>query len=175
MGTYSPRLLFSPCPGRSLDQLHSALGWIVEKQANCTAHSMGLGPYVVPQKIKLYFGSGQERAQRLEPLRNSIPPKLAKQCRNFVKFTLPTESGDTQCQVFKDIVDLVTSFPGLRVLFFRAERLDNATSIDAISALWGRSTGFPGEECFFLANFLYHDDLTTFVQCNISDHEEGRA
>ncbi|KAJ7835209.1 hypothetical protein B0H14DRAFT_2590473 [Mycena olivaceomarginata] len=96
----------NPSPGRTLDQA-------VEKQANRAEYSLGLGPHVVANKIKAYFGDGEERGQRLELLRTSVPPKLEKRCLKLMN----TESGSTQRQAFKEIVDLITLFPGLRVIF----------------------------------------------------------
>jgi hypothetical protein len=60
-----------------------------------------------------------------------------------------TESASTQCQAFKEIVDLATLLPGLRVLFLQTNVLDNATSPDTISAFWERSTGPPDKEWIF--------------------------
>jgi hypothetical protein len=60
-----------------------------------------------------------------------------------------TESANTQCQAFKEIVDLATLLPGLRVLFLQTKVLDNVTSLDTISALWHRSTSPPDKEWTF--------------------------
>jgi hypothetical protein len=57
-----------------------------------------------------------------------------------------TESANTQCQAFKDITDLATLFPGLRLIFIRN---DTATSTDAVTSLWDRCTGSPNEEWTF--------------------------
>jgi hypothetical protein len=54
-----------------------------------------------------------------------------------------------QCQAFRDIVDLVTRFPGLRLLFLLGTHLDIPTLKDTISTLWDRSTGSPNEEWTF--------------------------
>jgi hypothetical protein len=54
-----------------------------------------------------------------------------------------TESANIHCQAFKEIVDLATLFPGLRVIFLQTKVLDNVTLLDTISALWDRSTGPP--------------------------------
>ncbi|KAF8182841.1 hypothetical protein K438DRAFT_1840021, partial [Mycena galopus ATCC 62051] len=84
--------------------------------------------------------------QRLELLRITIPPKLEKQCLKLIKYTLPTEAANTQCQAFKEIVDLVTLFPGLRVLLLHTKPLENARSFDAISLLWSSSIGAPSKD-----------------------------
>jgi hypothetical protein len=60
-----------------------------------------------------------------------------------------TESANTQCQAFKEIVDLVTLFPGLRGLLLQTKVLDNTTSLDAMSELWNRPTGPPDQEWIF--------------------------
>ncbi|KAJ7866620.1 hypothetical protein B0H14DRAFT_366645 [Mycena olivaceomarginata] len=103
--------LSSPSPGRTMDRVYTTLGNILETQANRAAHALGLGPHAVAQKIKSYFASGEQRAERLQSLRSAIPPKLQKRCLKLMKYTLPVESSNTQCQAFKDIVDLVYSFP----------------------------------------------------------------
>ncbi|KAJ7921811.1 hypothetical protein B0H13DRAFT_1866413 [Mycena leptocephala] len=114
------------------------------------SHTLGLGPDVVDGKIKSYFGNGDDRFQRLENLRASpVPPKLEKQCMKLEKYSLPTESANVQCQAFKAVVNLVTLFPGLRLLFVRTEYLDGAISVDALSALWEPSTGYSNEEWSF--------------------------
>ncbi|KAF7356156.1 Protein kinase domain-containing protein [Mycena venus] len=137
----------SPCPGRTLDRLYTSLGQVLEKQANRAAYNLGLGPHIVAQKIKSYFGHGEERVQRLGLLQTAAPPKLQKRCIKLLKYTVPTESAGTQSQAFKDIVDLVTLFPGLRALFACA--LDNATSMDTISAAWDRPPWAPDKEWTF--------------------------
>ncbi|KAJ7327429.1 hypothetical protein DFH08DRAFT_1026306 [Mycena albidolilacea] len=139
----------SPSPGRTLDQVYTATGKVLENQANRIAFKLGLGPHVIAGKIKLHFGDGEHRMQQLELLRIIVPPKLEKQCLKLMKYSLPTEFANTQCQAFKEIVDLVTLLPGLRVLFLQTKVLDNVTSLDTISALWDRSTGPPDKEWIF--------------------------
>jgi hypothetical protein len=70
--------LLSPSPGRTLDHMYTSLGTMLEKKANHAAYTLGLGPHVIAQKIKLYFGSREERIQQLECLRHSVPPKLGR-------------------------------------------------------------------------------------------------
>jgi hypothetical protein len=79
----------NPSPGRTLDEVYSTLGKVLEKQANRAAYTLGLGPHAVRQKIKVYFGDGEERVRQLELLRNSVPPKLEKHCLKLMKYTLP--------------------------------------------------------------------------------------
>ncbi|KAJ7110998.1 hypothetical protein C8R44DRAFT_799798 [Mycena epipterygia] len=47
-------------PGHTLERLYTSLGKVLETQANRAAYSLGLGPRVVAQKIKAYFGNGEE-------------------------------------------------------------------------------------------------------------------
>ncbi|KAF8159045.1 hypothetical protein K438DRAFT_325822 [Mycena galopus ATCC 62051] len=105
--------LLSPSPGRTLDRVYTSIGKVLETQANRAAHTFGLGPGIVSGKIKSYFGNDEERVTQLELLRITIPPKLEKKCLKLMKYTLPAEAANTQCQAFKEIVDLVTIFPGL--------------------------------------------------------------
>jgi hypothetical protein len=60
-----------------------------------------------------------------------------------------TESADTQCQAFKDMVDIVTLFPGLRALLLHAKYIESATSADDISSLWSRANGPFDDEWMF--------------------------
>ncbi|KAJ7934680.1 hypothetical protein B0H13DRAFT_2305464 [Mycena leptocephala] len=137
------------CPGRTL--VYTSLGSIAEKHANRAAYALGLGSHVIAKQIKSHFGTGNDTVQRLDLLRTSYPPKLEKWCSNLMKYTLPTESASTQCRAFKDIVDLATSFPGLRVVFLSAKYLDGVTSTPAVTALWTRA-GSTDEEWSFWKN-----------------------
>ncbi|KAJ7829743.1 hypothetical protein B0H14DRAFT_3143818 [Mycena olivaceomarginata] len=139
----------SPSPGRTLDQVYTAAGKVLETHVNRVAFKLGLGPHVIAGKIKLHFGDGEHRMQQLELLQTTVPPKLKKQCLKLMKYSLLTESANTQCQTFKEIVDLVTLLPGLSVLFLQTKVLDNITSLDTISALWDQSTGPPDKEWTF--------------------------
>jgi hypothetical protein len=78
----------SPSPGRTLDRVYTSLGKVLETQANRAAYSFGLGPHIVAQKIKSYFGNGQERTLQLESLHTSIPPKLEKWRHKLMKYAL---------------------------------------------------------------------------------------
>ncbi|KAJ6480839.1 hypothetical protein C8R45DRAFT_1215775 [Mycena sanguinolenta] len=124
-----------------MDQVYTTLGKAVEKQANRAAYVFGLGPQVVAQKIKVYFGNRDETVQRLELLATSVPPKLEKRCLKLMEYALPTESVNVQCQAFKNIVHLVTSFPGLRAVFLGTKFPEASPSLDTISQLWDHSSG----------------------------------
>ncbi|KAF8159084.1 hypothetical protein K438DRAFT_326102 [Mycena galopus ATCC 62051] len=176
------KALLSPSPGRTLDCVYTSIGNVLETQANRAAHTLGLGPHVVACKAKSYFGNAEERMQRLELLRITIPPKLEKRCLKLIKYTLPTESANTQCQAFKEIIDLVTLFPGLRVLFLHTKPLENARSFVAISLLWNSSIGAPNKEWTFwqtlaatsltdtaISATLEASSVADFGKC----HEEG--
>ncbi len=78
--------LLSPSPCRTLDRVYTSLG---KTQANRAAYSFGLGPHIVAQKIKSYFGNGEERVAQLESLHSSIPPKLEKRCDKLMRYALP--------------------------------------------------------------------------------------
>jgi hypothetical protein len=142
--------------------VYTSLGKALETQANCAAYSIGLGPHVVAQKIKSCFGNGEERAMQLELLLASIPPKLEKWCHKLMKYALPcvfyrlhvmmllrTESPVTQCQAFKDIVDIVTLFPGLRAHLLHAKYMKGSATTEAISVLWNRVHGPPDDKWIF--------------------------
>ncbi|KAJ7858504.1 hypothetical protein B0H14DRAFT_3447211 [Mycena olivaceomarginata] len=79
----------SPSPGRTLDQVYTAAGKVLETQANRVAYKLGLGPHVTAQKIKSHFGDAEQRVQALEFLRTTVPPKLKKLCSKVVKYSLP--------------------------------------------------------------------------------------
>ncbi|KAJ7810083.1 hypothetical protein B0H14DRAFT_3151350 [Mycena olivaceomarginata] len=122
----------SPSPGRTLDQVYTAAGKVLETQANRVAYKLGLGPHMPNKGCNCWSFFEQK-----------------KLCLKLVKYSLPTESANTQCQAFKEIVDLVTLFPGLRDLFLQTKVLDNTTSPDAMSKLWNRAIGPPDQEWTF--------------------------
>jgi hypothetical protein len=79
----------SPSLGRTLDRVYTSLGKVLEAQANRAAYCFGLGPHVVAQKIKSYFGNSEERVLKLESLCTSSPPKLDKVCHKLMRYALP--------------------------------------------------------------------------------------
>ncbi|KAF7370231.1 High osmolarity signaling protein SHO1 [Mycena sanguinolenta] len=160
----------SPTSGRTMDQVYTTLGKALEMQANRAAYAFGLGPQVVAQKIKIYFGKGEETIQRLELLATTVPPKLEKRCLKLMKYALPTESANVQHQAFKNIVHLVTSFPGLRLVFLRTKCLDTSPSLDTISQLWNHS-GCPDEDWEFWKILA----ATCLSECTISTIVEGSS
>jgi hypothetical protein len=60
-----------------------------------------------------------------------------------------TESPDTQCQSFKDIVDIVTLFPGLRTHLLHAKYMEGSATMEVISVLWNRVHGPPDDKWTF--------------------------
>jgi hypothetical protein len=62
---------------------------------------------------------------------------------------LRPESPDTQCQAFKDIVDIVTLFPGLRAHLLHAKYMEGSTTTEAISGLWNHVHGRPDDKWTF--------------------------
>ncbi|KAF7328488.1 hypothetical protein MVEN_02535700 [Mycena venus] len=173
--------LLHPSPGRTLDRVYTSLGKVVEKQANKAAYAFGLGPHVVAQKIKSYFGNGEERVQRLDLLRSTVPPQLEKKCFKLMKYTQPIESAETQCQAFKDVVHLVTLFPGLRVIFLCDKFLGGKTSADAISGLYNRDFVAVNAEWEFWRTLtttcLSYSDIAVMVEgrriCELTVCDEG--
>lgn len=81
--------LSSPSPGRTLSEVYTSLGKVLETQANRAAHNLGLGPHVVSEKIKSYFGDADQRVEKLLLLCISIEPKLEKWCQRLIKYALP--------------------------------------------------------------------------------------
>jgi hypothetical protein len=62
---------------------------------------------------------------------------------------LRTESADTQCQAFKDIVEIVPLFPGLRAHLLQAKYMEGSTTTEAISVLWNCAHGPPDDKWTF--------------------------
>jgi hypothetical protein len=92
-----------------------------------------------------------------------------------------TESADTQCQAFKDIVEIVTLFPGLRPLLLHAKYMEGATSTEDISLLWSRANGPPDDEWTFwqmlaatcLANTAISTNMETSTVAQLTSCEAG--
>ncbi|KAJ7824284.1 hypothetical protein B0H14DRAFT_3145728 [Mycena olivaceomarginata] len=139
----------SPSPGRTLNRVYSTAGKVLETQANRVAYKLGPRSSCHRRENKLHFGDGEHRMQQLELLQTTVSKKIEKWCLKLMKYSLPTESANTQCQAFQEIIDLATLLPGLRVLFLQTKVLDNVTSLDTISTLWDRSTSPPDKEWTF--------------------------
>ncbi|KAJ7843231.1 hypothetical protein B0H14DRAFT_2779166 [Mycena olivaceomarginata] len=78
----------SPSPGRTLNQVYTAAGRVLEPKANRFAHKFGLEPHAVTGKIKSHFGDAEQRVQQLELLQTTVSPKLKKWCLKLMKYTL---------------------------------------------------------------------------------------
>ncbi|KAJ7757609.1 hypothetical protein B0H16DRAFT_1689610 [Mycena metata] len=66
-----------------------------------------------------------------------------------MKYSLPNKSPDTQLRAFRAIVDVVTRFPGLRVLCLASGHLRGETSTEVISAIWEQTNTAFGRELIF--------------------------
>jgi hypothetical protein len=85
-----------------------------------------------------------------------------------VIMVLRTESTDTQCWASKDIVEIVTLFPGLHALLLHAKYIEGATSTEDISLLWSRANGPPDDEWTFwqmlAATCLAHTTISAILE-----------
>jgi hypothetical protein len=79
-----------------------------------------------------------------------------------------TESADTQCRAFKDIMEIVTLFPGLRARCLHEKYIEGNTTMEAISALWSRADGAPDDKWTFwqmvAATCLADTTLSTILE-----------
>ncbi|KAJ7780858.1 hypothetical protein DFH07DRAFT_793474 [Mycena maculata] len=82
-------IFLNPTPGRTLDEFYSATGQALATRANRMAHRLGLGPDVVARQITEFFGTGEDREQRLTSLGNKIPVKLKTDCSRLMEYALP--------------------------------------------------------------------------------------
>ncbi|KAJ7160262.1 hypothetical protein C8R46DRAFT_366164 [Mycena filopes] len=140
---------FTLSPGRTLDRVYTVWGHALEKQANRVAHKIGLGPHATTQKLKVFFGDGEQRLLKLENLRTCTPSRVHNYCANLTKYTLSTEGLTTRLRAFKNIVHLCTQFLGLRRIFLGCKYMQGATSAASISQLWDPSLTVPNEEWSF--------------------------
>ncbi|KAJ7840700.1 hypothetical protein B0H14DRAFT_2587289 [Mycena olivaceomarginata] len=147
-------LFLSPSPGRTLDRVYTAAGKVLETQANRVAYKLGLGSSFIAGKLNCTLGRGNTGCNSWSSSESQSRQSSRKRCLKLMKYSLPTESANTQCQAFKEAVDLATLFPGLRVLFLQTKVLDNATSLDTISSLWDQSTGPPDKNGHSGRNWL---------------------
>jgi hypothetical protein len=82
-------MIRNPVPGRTLDEVYSVVGQVLQTHANRAAHRLGLGPNAVAAKITSYFGTGEDRQQRLIALWDEIPENLERYCFRLMEYTLP--------------------------------------------------------------------------------------
>ncbi|KAJ7663138.1 hypothetical protein DFH06DRAFT_344938 [Mycena polygramma] len=184
--TVVPSFFLNPSPGRTLDRFYTSAGKTLGKHVNRAAAYFGLGPEDGAEKIKSYFGKGEQRVQRLEALRTpvlsktrhpSIPKEIEKRCGSLMGYAMPTEAAVTQTKAFKCIVDVVTLFPGLRAHLLGAKCMRNIASSDdasypaTILALWARTSHTPPlEEWTFWGNLAATCLLHTPVSILIEQH-----
>ncbi|KAJ7136818.1 hypothetical protein C8R44DRAFT_362977 [Mycena epipterygia] len=147
-------IILSPTPGRTLTEVYTSIGKVLETHANRMAHRLGLGPISVSQKIASFFGTGDQRVLQLTRMRNEIPAKMAKYCSRLMRYTFPTESPDTQCKAFQSIVTLTTLFPGVRLFLLPSDCTQEIPiSTEHITGFWHHSNGVPDEEWSFWQTF----------------------
>jgi hypothetical protein len=75
--------------GRTLYEVYSVLGSTAEKHANRAAHSLGMGPHAVTQRIQDFFGDGVGRESKLLELGTMDVRKLEKDCVRLMTYALP--------------------------------------------------------------------------------------
>jgi hypothetical protein len=80
-----------PAPGRTLQQVYSHFGGYLETQANRAAYSWGLGPSATTDRIAAFFGTGQERAAKLDELHlgSCTCLEIEEECSKLAKYALP--------------------------------------------------------------------------------------
>ncbi|KAJ7118146.1 hypothetical protein C8R44DRAFT_738098 [Mycena epipterygia] len=153
----SPRVLVPTSftgPGKTLHEIYCTLGDRAEKRANRAAHTLGLGPAAVAERIRIFLGDGTQRESALAQLRDGIPPKLEKDCGRLVQYALPSETSSTQLEAFKCLVALTTRYPGLRCIFLDRESFQIAGNHESnIALLWDRPDGICGDQWHFHRNF----------------------
>ncbi|KAJ7273163.1 caspase domain-containing protein [Mycena rebaudengoi] len=158
-------------PGRTLDEIYTAAGLLVGKNANKAAHHLGLGPCAVARRICAFFGDGREREEKLEKLRTVSDDShtLKKDCIKLMGYTLPSESSQTQLQAFKSIITLTTRYPGIRCLFLGSKHIQRVgVSEETILKLWNRGRESCGQEWDFMFHFaaacLADQDISAMVE-----------
>ncbi|KAJ7483240.1 hypothetical protein FB451DRAFT_1438889 [Mycena latifolia] len=146
--------LSDPATGRTLAQVYSRFSRTCELQANRTAHRLDRGPSATANRIETFFGTGEQREDKLEELRANVCPWLEGKCSHLLKYALPSETVRTQVQAFKSIVTIVTQYNGTRKLFLRSKHLERARNTEfLISALWARvEDDIPPQDWHFYCN-----------------------
>jgi hypothetical protein len=82
-------MIRNPVPARTLNEVYSVVGQVLQTHANRAAHRLGLGPEAVAEKITSFFGTGEERQLRLIALWDEVPDKLERYCFKLMEYTLP--------------------------------------------------------------------------------------
>ncbi|KAJ6568260.1 hypothetical protein DFH09DRAFT_432837 [Mycena vulgaris] len=132
--------LSDPATGRTLHQVYSRLAHTCAVRANRAAHRRGWGPSAAAARIEAFFGMGMEREEKLEALRVAACPGLEGKCSRLLRYALPRETAKTQVQAFKNILTIVTRYPGTQALFLKSKHLGHGRNTEAaVSALWTRA------------------------------------
>ncbi|KAJ6601748.1 hypothetical protein DFH09DRAFT_1125797 [Mycena vulgaris] len=163
------RAFLNPAPGRTLNEVYSLLGRVLETKANRAAHRLGIGPHGVAQTIMASFGTGETRQRKLADMRSERRSSLVRRCCQLIKYALPIQAPKTQSQAFRCIVNLATLLPGLRPLFLRSKYIQNVPpSPTQLSALWSRPHGPPDGDWTFWQSFAAHclsdDDICGILE-----------
>jgi hypothetical protein len=142
-----PQAIIPRGAGRLLSLAYLAGGRYVGKKFGRLAHEMGYGPDAASERVRKRFENKAERLSELANLRRGeVDHSLRKNCLELMAYTLPAETPLTQLRAFKNIVTLVTRFPGLRHVFISCRHLRAAgTSKPHIVELWQGSNNVFGE------------------------------
>lgn len=131
--------------GETTDKLFCCVADIASEAAGKIAHKLGHGPQAVACRILQYL----ERENREVVLNKWYrSPKdagsfkqLEKDCFTLLKYTLPTEVPETQTNAFRALINLITGYPPIRLIFLRHEMFNCASDLhDSAMALWNRRT-----------------------------------
>ncbi|KAJ7611867.1 hypothetical protein DFH06DRAFT_154192 [Mycena polygramma] len=155
-------------PGRILNEMYSSLGHKLEKRVNRIAHGAGLGPAAIADRIRIYLGEGEECYLKLENLTLAPPPQIEKYCARIIHYSLP-EAASTQIAAFTSIIELSTSFPGMRALFHQTivlQRLPRCK--EKLLILWDRSEEYVDPRWNFFRNLaatcLFDEDIAPITE-----------
>ncbi|KAJ7617086.1 hypothetical protein FB45DRAFT_1104218, partial [Roridomyces roridus] len=99
-------------PGRTLNEMYSALRTMAERHANRFAHTLGLGPCAAAERIHVFFGEDFQREEALNLLRTGSPATVAKDCFRLMRYTSPSEAANTRLNALVHIVVFDESSPG---------------------------------------------------------------
>ncbi|KAJ7135699.1 hypothetical protein C8R44DRAFT_388115 [Mycena epipterygia] len=130
--------------GSTLYRVYSSMGILAKRHVNKAAHTLGLGPQAMVDRIQAFFGDGLERETCLNESQSFRSQALEKKYLRLMKYALPSESFSTQLQAWKGIVMLTTRYPGLRHIFLKCKHVRMVgPSRDSIIALWNHSGDRP--------------------------------